>query len=85
MRYFIYALYSSTYNKIYIGRTSNIKARLMSHYYTGTKGYTLRYRPWKLVYLERCEDLKTSMVREKQLKSAQGRAFVWNIIKKSFS
>ena len=79
--YTVYALYSPTYKKIYIGFTSDIDERLKSHNSLATKGYTVKYRPWKLVYSEPLDSKKQAMIREKELKSAQGRAFIWNIIK----
>ena len=82
--HFVYALYSKKYNKIYIGQTSNIKARLMSHYYTGHKGYTIRFRPWKLVFLEKYDSLADSIIREKQLKSARGRDMIWKLIQSKY-
>ncbi|MEQ8903846.1 GIY-YIG nuclease family protein [Ekhidna sp.] len=84
MHHFVYALYSPKFNKIYIGRTSNIKARLMSHFYTGTRGFTVKYRPWRLAYLEKCRNKNEASRREKQLKSAKGRQFVWEKIQIKF-
>ncbi|HNP16886.1 MAG TPA: GIY-YIG nuclease family protein [Fulvivirga sp.] len=76
----VYALYSQKFNKIYIGYTSDIKSRLESHNVYAKKGYTLKYRPWKLVYSEEYSTKKEALVREKQLKSAKGREFIWNIV-----
>ena len=68
------------YNKIYIGYTSNIEQRLLSHNELETKGYTLKYRPWKLIYTEVFFEKLEAMKREKQLKSAKGREFIWNLV-----
>ena len=76
----VYALYSSTFNKIYIGYTSNLAERLLSHNELATKGYTVRFRPWTVVYTEDYKTKKDAMSREKQLKSAKGREFIWDII-----
>ncbi len=76
----VYILYSENHNKIYIGYTSNKEQRLLSHNELGTKGYTLRYRPWKLIYTESFLLKSDAMKREKQLKSAKGREFIWNLI-----
>ncbi len=83
--HFVYALFSSKCNRIYIGRTSNIKARLRSHYYFANKGYTQKFRPWKLVYLEKCDSISKASSKERQLKSAKGRAFVWSVIDQKFN
>ena len=76
----VYALYSSTYNKIYIGYSSNLEDRLLSHNELATKGYTVRFRPWTVVYTEDYKTKEEAMFREKQLKSAKGREFIWGII-----
>jgi len=78
--YYIYALYSLKYNKIYIGYTSNIEQRQNSHNHPLNKGYTGKFRPWELIYSESIDDKKSAMKREKQLKSAQGRKFIRSII-----
>jgi len=78
--FLVYALYSEKYQKIYVGYTSDIEQRLLSHNELGTKGYTLRYRPWSLIYTESFLLKSDAMKREKQLKSAKGREFIWNFI-----
>jgi len=72
----VYALYSERYNKIYIGYTSNLKKRLLSHNELARKGWTVKYRPWKLVYQEEFELKSDAMKREKELKSYRGREFI---------
>ena len=72
----VYALYSEKYNKIYIGYTSNLKERLLSHNELSTKGWTVKYRPWKLIYQEEFELKSDAMKREKELKSYRGREFI---------
>jgi putative endonuclease len=53
--YQVYVLYSPSFDKIYIGHTSDLEARLRSHNEESTKGYTKRYRPWEVVYTENYE------------------------------
>lgn len=83
--YIVYALYSPKHDKIYIGFSSNLKARMRSHNELGTKGWSINYRPWDIVYTETFETKAAAMKREKELKSAKGRAFIWDIIKKKYS
>ncbi len=78
--YFIYALYSEKQNKIYIGYSSDPEKRMLSHNDERNKGWTGRYQPWKLVYTEKCDTKTEALKREKQLKSAKGRKFIWNLI-----
>ena len=72
----VYVLYSAGHNKIYIGFTSNLNQRLLSHNQLATKGWTIRYRPWELIYTEAFAVKADAMLREKQLKSAKGRSFI---------
>jgi putative endonuclease len=78
--YTVYALYSKEFDKIYIESTSNMEARIYSQNVAATKGYTVKYRPWKIIYAEETENKATAMKREKQLKSAKGREFIWSLI-----
>ncbi len=38
-----YVLYSEKYDKIYIGFTSDLESRLLSHNMLATKGWTVKY------------------------------------------
>ena len=75
----VYVLYSENHSKIYIGQTSNLIERFVSHNKLGND-WTARYRPWKVVYCEYFENRTTAMKREKQLKSQKGRERIWNQI-----
>jgi putative endonuclease len=80
MDYIVYVIYSKKFDKIYIGYTSDLPGRLISHNEKGTKGWTIKYRPWTLIHTESCGTKKEAMIREKQLKSSRGRAFIWEKI-----
>ena len=80
--YYVYVLYSKQYNKIYIGYTSDLKTRLESHNHLATKGYTIKYRPWVIIYTEKFQTRKEALIRERQLKSGQGRVFIRELIKR---
>ena len=79
----VYVLFSPNFNKIYIGYTSNLLQRLLSHNELAKKGWTIRFRPWTVIHTEEFATKTEAMNREKQLKSAKGREFIWKeIIKK---
>lgn len=80
--FFVYALYSVTYDKIYIGFTSDIEQRFKSHNELGQKGWTIKFRPWQIIYKEEHYLKADAMKREKQLKSASGRNFIRSLIHK---
>jgi putative endonuclease len=57
---------------------------MISHNEKGTKGWTVKYRPWKLVFTEEFETKGEAMEREKELKSSRGRAYVWEKVNEKF-
>src|SRR5690606_32395551 len=75
MKYTVYILYSVNSNKHYTGFTSNLEQRLLSHNEFG-KGWTSKYRPWKLVYSKDFESKKEAMSFEQWLKTGSARDFV---------
>ena len=76
----IYVIYSAKFDKIYIGFTSDLEARFKSHNELATKGWTMKFRPWKIIHTEPFATKKEAMRREKELKSARGRKFIWEDI-----
>jgi putative endonuclease len=76
----VYVLYSGSFKKIYVGYTSNLELRLKSHNELAKKGWTIKFRPWKLIHTEIFEDKQKAMRREKELKSAKGREWIWELV-----
>ncbi len=74
--YTVYVLYSSGHNKIYVGFSSDLEARLLSHNVLGKKGWTIKFRPWKLIHQEQYALKKEALKREKELKTARGREWI---------
>ncbi|WPU98604.1 GIY-YIG nuclease family protein [Mucilaginibacter sp. cycad4] len=81
-KFTVYVLYSSAFNQIYIGYTSDLDNRFLSHNELATKGHTIKYRPWVIAYTEEFTTKSDALIREKQLKSSNGRQFIRNIIDK---
>jgi putative endonuclease len=76
----VYVLYSQVYDKIYIGFTSDLKARFLFHNELGKKGWTIKFRPWTIFYCEEFDTKAEAIQREKELKSAKGRNFIRTMI-----
>jgi putative endonuclease len=76
--YKVYILYSPSYNKIYVGCTSDLEERLLSHNELGKKGWTIKFRPWELIYEESYPTKTEALSREKNLKGGKGREWIWN-------
>jgi putative endonuclease len=64
----VYILASQPYGTLYIGVTSDLVARLYQHRSGQVKGFTSRYRVYRLVRLEQFETMHDAISREKQLK-----------------
>ena len=78
--YYVYILYSADFNKSYVGYSQNIERRMREHNFTETQGFTLRYRPWVLIYTETLETKTDALKREKYYKSGVGRVKLKEII-----
>ena len=76
----VYVLYSQEHRKIYIGYTSNLAERFNSHNELAIKGWTIKFRPWEIVHTEIFESKADAMRRERELKSAKGREWIWRLI-----
>ena len=51
-KFTVYVLYSQSFDKIYIGFTTDLYSRLESHNLLAKKGWTVKFRPWKVLYTE---------------------------------
>jgi len=76
MEFVVYLLYSEKHDKTYIGYTSSLIQRFYSHNELANKGYTTKYRPWKVVYIEVYCSKTAAIKRENWLKSGNGRKFI---------
>ena len=65
--YYVYFL-KDKFGKIYIGRTNNLKRRLIEHA-RGKSNYLRLRRPVKLIYYEAYLSFKDAEAREKSLKN----------------
>ncbi len=75
-------LYSESGDKSYTGFTNDLERRLTEHNITGTKGFTLRYRPWVLIHQESLTSKLEAMAMERYLKTGAGREKIKLFIKR---
>ena len=54
---------------------------MQAHNTFAREGYTVKFRPWTVIYTEYYESKKDAMKREKELKTSRGREFIRNLIK----
>lgn len=73
--YYVYILKSLNFqNQIYIGSTTDINNRLLSHN-SGANKHTTKFKPWKLVWICGFLNQEKAIAFEKYLKTASGIAF----------
>lgn len=70
--HFLYILYSERIPKTYTGVTSDIPKRISEHN-SGSNNFTSKFRPWKLLYSEKCVSKSVAFDRERYFKSHAGR------------
>jgi len=76
----VYILYSVKYKKTYVGITNNLIERFKSHNSIG-HGWTQKYRPWIVVWVEVFLDKGKARKRELYFKSGSGHYAKIKIIK----
>jgi len=77
----VYVLYSEKFDETYTGFTANLLERFKSHNYLAKSGYTIKFRPWKVIHVEFFNEKKDAMKREQFLKTGQGRLFIKSLIR----
>jgi putative endonuclease len=75
----VYILHSEGFGRYYVGMSEDVEKRLAEHN-VGRVMSTKGYKPWKVVYKEKCKDREEARKREKYLKSAAGRRYRKNIL-----
>jgi putative endonuclease len=82
--YYTYVLYSQKHDKTYIGYTSDIKKRLARHNSLNNKGYTKKYQPWEVLFIEEFDERTEATKKEKYWKSHVGRDKIKRIVAQKY-
>ncbi len=64
---------------LYVGVTSNLIQRAYQHKEGLMKGFTKKHNLKNLVYFEVCDDMRTAITREKQIKAGSRKKKLWLI------
>src|SRR3982751_103496 len=73
--FYVYVLRSESDSGLYIGFSTNLRARLRQH--QAGRSFATSYRgPWKLIYYEAYLEQADALGRERYLKSGAGRRFL---------
>ena len=78
--HYVYILRSEKIKKHYIGCSSDLKERLISHNLGKVKS-TKAYKPWKILFYEAFDNEKDARVEEKLFKTGQGRRILKSKLK----
>jgi putative endonuclease len=78
MDYYVYMLQSQFDGTYYKGFTTDYTRRLEEHNSGGSR-YTSGKKPWKLIYVEKCQSKREALVREKSLKRSNSNNIIWLI------
>jgi len=79
--YYVYALWSENFDKIYVGFSSRPEERLIEHN-TGKAKWTKNFRPWIRFHLVEFESKSDALKHEKYLKSGWGRKGLLKILER---
>ncbi|WP_298754853.1 GIY-YIG nuclease family protein [uncultured Psychroserpens sp.] len=77
--YYVYVLRSKVDGRLYKGMTMRLDNRIKEHNLGKTKS-TKGYLPWVLVYQEVFNTRREARLREKFLKSGQGRDYLKKVL-----
>ena len=77
---YVYILFSASGDHFYVGISDHPERRLEFHN-TVEKGYTSRYRPWKIVYVRQCNDRKDAGRIERIIKSWKSKAKIRRLVR----
>ncbi|MHB1688038.1 MAG: GIY-YIG nuclease family protein [Ignavibacteriaceae bacterium] len=79
MKYFLYILKSKTVDKFYTGISQNPQLRLEYHN-SFEKGFTSRYRPWKIVFTKEFQTKEEALNIERKIKGWKSRVMIERVI-----
>ena len=82
--FYTYVLKSKSSGQFYTGYTNDLRKRFNEHN-SGKSAYTAKRGPYVLLYYEACYNQQDAMAREKYLKTATGKRYLNNRLKRFLS
>ncbi|MFI5131549.1 MAG: GIY-YIG nuclease family protein [Chitinophagales bacterium] len=73
MPYFTYIIYSTAFDKFYVGSTSDSLEERIRRHNSNHSGFTGRTGDWKLVYSEEFPEKHMAIKREREIKAWKSR------------
>ena len=77
--FYIYIIYSKSFDRYYVGSCQNIEQRIDDHLNSRSK-YTKIAKDWELKYSESFETRSESYQREMQIKKMKSRVYLEKLI-----
>ncbi len=85
MSYYVYILYSKSFDKYYIGSSQDPGRRLESHNTSARSSYTAKYRPWEMAAIFVAGETRAEAeAMEKYLKQQKSKKLLERIIEPTF-
>mgnify|MGYP000939339760 FL=1 len=79
--YFVYILYSKSFDRYYVGHCEDVYVRLNRHNNKGVPS-TKAYVPWELLYTEVFTTRGEASSREKEIKQKKSRKYIEFLLNK---
>lgn len=75
MGFFVYVIYSETFNQYYVGHSGDLDDRTFRHTNSGSKS-TKKANNWKLMYKEQFSTKAEAYKREMEIKRKKSRKYI---------
>ena len=82
--FYTYVLKSAKSGQLYTGSTNDLRKRFNQHN-SGKSSYTAKRGPYELIYYEACSNEDDARTRERYLKTAMGKRYLKNRLKRFLS
>lgn len=80
MVYYVYIMYSEKCNQYYVGHSDNVDRKLDEHNSGKGGKYTIRWKPWELVYSGTYESKSLVVNRELEIENKKSTKYIEGLI-----
>jgi len=80
MNYYVYILYSEKCDRYYVGHSEDAERRIAEHNSGRGGKYTVKCKPWELVYFETYASKSIAMNRELAIKQKKSRKYIEKLL-----
>ena len=75
MTFYVYIMYSLSFDQYYVGHTENLENRIFRHTNSGSKA-TKKAKDWVIVYTEEFKSRESAARRELEIKNKKSRKYI---------